>query len=356
MASLPTASPLLALPGAVGDTVAHHYGNPATEQRLLATGDAVVDCSDWGVVRVSGPDRLVWLNSISSQQLLGLQPGESTESLILDPNGHVEHRFMITDDGESSWLATEPDTTGALVAWLERMRFRMEVTIDDLTADYAVLASCGGGPDTLTADVIWRDHWPHVAVGGVGYGPTPHPGEGLDGVYWLCPRTELRGDRYGSWAGQDALDALQIRAGRPQLTAEVDPKTLPHELDWLRTAVALDKGCYRGQETVAKVHNLGHPPRRLVILHLDGSGVDLPEAGASVMAGDVEVGRVTRVARHYEWGPIGLAVIKRTIDPDAPLSVVVEDGVVAANQEILVGQDAGATRREAIRQKRSGLA
>jgi folate-binding protein YgfZ len=148
-------------------------------------------------------------------------------------------------------------------------------------------------------------------------------------------------------AGTLALEALRIAAWRPRAATEVDATTIPHELDWLRSAVHLTKGCYRGQETVAKVHNLGHPPRRLVMLHLDGSDGVLPAAGDAVSApgndGATVVGRVTAAALHHELGPIALAVVKRTADPVATLTVQTEDGtVVSAAQELVVPPDAGA--------------
>ena len=115
----------------------------------------------------------------------------------------------------------------------------------------------------------------------------------------------------------------------------------------MRTAVHLDKGCYRGQETVAKVHNLGHPPRRLVMLHLDGTDAVLPAPGDDVVVASEDgaadpVGRVTSVAQHYEWGPIALAVVRRSVPVDAPLEVRTEEGPVAAAQQTIVPPEAGA--------------
>jgi len=179
-----------------------------------------------------------------------------------------------------------------------------------------------------------------------------------------APRRPSRGN-HPSGGGILALEALRIAAWRPRFAAEVDERTIPHELDWLRSAVHLSKGCYRGQETVAKVHNLGHPPRRLVMLHLDGSDAVLPVRGDEVVLpgaspasatdrppsvskatgadDDTVVGRITSSAQHHELGPIALAVIKRTVDPLADL-VVLADGIrVAAAQEIIVPPDAGAS-------------
>ena len=135
-------------------------------------------------------------------------------------------------------------------------------------------------------------------------------------------------------AGMMAYEALRIEALRPRLGKETDHRTIPHELDLLRTAVHLHKGCYRGQETVARVHNLGRPPRRLVFLHLDGSGHVLPEPGTDVMApgNPRPVGQLTSVARHHEDGPIALALVKRSTPADVDLQV----GDVAAAQTVIV--------------------
>jgi tRNA-modifying protein YgfZ len=322
----------------------HHVGDPLGEQRRFFAGDAVIALPRHQVVSISGPDRLTWLDSLSSQFLLGLSPHHTTENLILSPQGRVEHRFLIVDDGETSWLLIEPGKAEALLSWLERMTFRADVQKVDHSADMSVFALW---LEELDSDlklpdgcVVWRDPWPGVEAGGFAYSEPHHPGSGFAMVYAALPaHAEAFSDR--ERAGTWALDAAEIRAGRPSLRHEVDDKTLPHETDWLRTAVHLNKGCYRGQETVAKVHNLGHPPRRLVLLHLDGSGSALPQPGADVTVGDKRVGYVTRAATHHEWGPIALALIKRSVAGDDTLTVLVGDQSVAASQEVLVTPDAG---------------
>ncbi|HEU4676165.1 MAG TPA: glycine cleavage T C-terminal barrel domain-containing protein [Motilibacteraceae bacterium] len=308
-------SPLLDRPGAVPADppdagVAAHYGDPLREQRLLEQGEAVVDLSHRGVVRVTGPDRLSWLHSLTSQHLTGLPAGESTQALVLDPHGHVEHHLSLVDDGTSVWAHVEPGTAPALVAYLESMKFWTQVEVADVTADHAVVH-----------EPVREPHPEHVAV--------------VDAVgrAVLVPRAELvayAGDR--PLAGTWALEALRIVAHQPRFGLETDHRTIPHELGWIGPAVHLDKGCYRGQETVARVHNLGRPPRRLVLLHLDGSVDVLPPHGAPVELDGRAVGTVTSSARHHELGPVALAVVKRSTPTDAALLA----GGVAAAQEVVV--------------------
>lgn len=322
----------------------HHLGDPLGEQRRFFAGEAVIRLPKHRVLALSGPDRLTWLDSLSTQFLVGLPAHHTTENLILSPQGRVEHRFLIVDDGQTSWLLVEPGFEQALMAWLDTMTFRADVTKTDLSEqmDCHALWRDGSERDVALPDgsVVWRDPWPGVEPGGFAYSGSTHPGLGFGVTYVATPRgSDVFSDR--ALAGLWALEAAEIRAGRPSLSAEVDGKTLPHEVDWLRTAVHLNKGCYRGQETVAKVHNLGHPPRRLVLLHLDGTESALPEPGAEVMWGEKTVGHITRSATHHEWGPIALALIKRSTPAEDTLTVSHGDSQVAASQDVLVTPDAG---------------
>jgi hypothetical protein len=175
----------------------------------------------------------------------------------------------------------------------------------------------------------------------------------------VVPRAELRAvaDRLlaagARPAGVQAYEALRVEARRPRLGVDSDHRTIPNELPWLRTAVHLDKGCYRGQETVARVHNLGRPPRRLVLLHLDGVSEVLAEPGTPVLAGTREVGRVGSVVRHYELGVVALALVKRSVAVDSPLTV--GEAAAAIDPDDLA-EDADDTReaaRERVRAVRS---
>ncbi|WP_344101371.1 folate-binding protein [Myceligenerans crystallogenes] len=373
-------SPLLSRSGAVAATgadegVAWHYGDPVAEQRALARGGAVVDQSHLGVVRVSGPDRLGWLHSITSQDVEHLAPRQSTELFVLSPQGHLEHAVGVVDDGEATWLIAERASAPGLAAWLERMKFMMRVEIEDLTGQYVAIGEAVDAEGTEDEPLTWHDTWPRVVGGGTRYGPPEdeHPGADRPWRLVLVPAASLTDEiaarEAAGWrlAGTWATEALRIEAYRPRLGRDVDERTIPHELDWLRTAVHLAKGCYRGQETVARVHNLGRPPRRLVFLHLDGSSHLIPEPGAEVRVRPADaaaasgapgkvIGTLTSVARHHELGPIGLAVLKRSVPEDAELLVTSTAGgdvlEIAATQETVVpGEGVSADRPESHRDR-----
>ncbi|RUQ23356.1 CAF17-like 4Fe-4S cluster assembly/insertion protein YgfZ [Kocuria sp. HSID16901] len=362
-------SPILSVHGAVEASgpdagVAAHYGDPIKEQRRLERSTdgspAAVDLSHRGVVSVTGDDRASWLTTLSSQVISGLPVGTSSELTLLSAQGRIEFQPHVIVGAEAIWLIVESGQQEALATFLDSMRFMLRVEVNDVTANYAVvgstrsLAGRAGVPDDVAE---WQDPWPAIGPGGTSYSAVEaHPGEEWE--YWetLVPRT-LLGELTVEWCGSWALEALRIAAWRPRYATEVDEKSIPHELDLMRTAVHLSKGCYKGQETIARVHNLGHPPRRLVFLDVDGSEHTLPEVGAEVFApgGKRPAGRITSVALHHEAGPIALAVIKRGVDPEESLiirdstshveagaetegSVTVE---YAAAQTVVVSPDAG---------------
>jgi tRNA-modifying protein YgfZ len=339
-------NPFGALSGAVGNPP-QHYGNLLGEQQRLAAGEAVVDLSDRAVLSITGEDRLTWLDSLTSQSIAQLAPGESAETLLLDPTGRLEYDIRLIDDGVTAWLLLEAAEAEGLRAWLTRMVFMLRVEVADASESYATIGTLGTPAITPAAPngvpLIWHDPWVTVQRGGHQYSLSDeHPSASWTYSEILVPRSALAPVATLPVAGTLALEALRIAAWRPRLATEADERTIPHELDWLRSAVHLTKGCYRGQETVAKVHNLGHPPRRLVLLHLDGSEGVLPKHGDVVLAGDTEVGQVTSAALHYEFGPIALAVIKRSTDPELDLVVRAEDADIAAAQEVIVPPSAGA--------------
>ncbi len=323
----PTA-PAVPAPG-IDSGVAWHYGDPLREQRVLTTGAGVVDRSNRGVVAVPGEDRLPWLHSICSQHVSDLADGESTEALVLSPHGHVEQHWQLTELGGTVWIDTEPGAGPVVLDYLQKMRFLKRVEPADVTAGWAVLSLVG----PATPDVLRLAGLPAPVAGaavslGEGAGfvrgmPWPGPVAAdllvprQDAVRIIDTLTGAGAERAGVWA----FEALRVQARRPRLGFETDHRTIPHEVGWIGPAVHLEKGCYRGQETVARVHNLGRPPRRLVFAHLSGAADQLPEPGTPVQLGERAVGFLGTAVHHFELGPVALAVVKRSLPDDAALSV-----------------------------------
>ncbi|HLV59169.1 MAG TPA: folate-binding protein [Natronosporangium sp.] len=324
-----------------------HYGDPAREQRALATGVGVVDRSHRAVVAVPGPERLSWLHNLTTQHLLNLRAGEGTETLVLTPHGHIEHHVHVLEDGTTTWLDTEPAGAAPLLEFLARMRFLTRVEPRDATAELAVLSLLGPQADeALTALGCDRLDPPDVlAVPGPKFPngtvpprptsryaarPLPFGGwarRGRLGVDLLVPREAVdeawRALRSAGVppCGLWAYEALRVAARLPRAGFETDHRTLPMEIGLVAPGVHLEKGCYRGQETVARVHHLGRPPRRLVLLHLDGVADELPSPGAAVTLSGRAVGFLGTVVRHYELGPVALAVLRRSVPDDADLRI-----------------------------------
>ena len=317
---------------------AEHFGNPLVEQRKLLNAEASVLLDDLAVLRVEGPDRLDWLHALLSQNIKNLKPGESAEALLLDPNGRIEQAIRVFETGNETYLSVSKNSFPALTAWLSKMIFRSKVSLTEI--DLVAVAYFGEVKDAPNALFTWTDSWDKILPGSYRYGKPSTSDWPLNIAFLNSADAEQFASDFES-AGRLALTALRIAAHRPDFDSEVDEKTLPHELDWLRTAVHLTKGCYRGQETVAKVHNLGHPPRRLVMLHLDGSGHMLPEVNDSVIYNGEVKGRITSVAQHFDMGPIALAVISRNVPEDAQLEVASAGQTIAAAQEIIVPASAG---------------
>ena len=303
---LMTVSPFLALSGAVAAArasttgVAAHYGNPLREQRALAAGDAIVDLSHRAVVTVTGPDRLSWLDSITSQALAHLAPGESAETLLLDPNGRIEYALRVARRRRDHLAAPRagrtpgPRSPGSTACGSCCASRSPTAAPSSRPSARMGRRRAAGRARTAASDLVWRDPWAAVTAGGHQYATTDsHPAAGWrwSEPSWSAigfPRSRPRSHPASCRsAGPLALEALRIAAWRPRFGDRGRREArIPHELDWLRSAVHLDKGCYRGQETVAKVHNLGHPPRRLVMLHLDGSDGVLPARATRSLLGD----------------------------------------------------------------------
>jgi hypothetical protein len=303
--------------------VTEHFGNPLLEQRMLEEGKAYVERTDQEVIRLSGDDARSWLHALVSQDILNLEDGSSTEALLLDPQGRIEQQLKVVRERDDLLVIVSKEKTPSLIDWLSKMRFRSKVQIEKTNLRvFGVLAGASGN--------VWKDPFSNENSFSVSY----------NNHRKSFPYCEIISETPPDLtpAGLSAYAALRIFAGRPEIS-DVDEKSLPHEFDWLQSAVHLSKGCYRGQESVAKVHNLGHPPRRLAILHLS-SGDDLASKSDKVFYQDKEVGKVLAGGIHYEAGSIALVLVNRNT-PYLDLAVEISNRKVPATQEVLVPADAG---------------
>ena len=272
-----------------------HYGDPVKEQRAIEAGTAWADLSHLEIVAVKGVDRLRWLHDLTTQHLETFSGGW-TNGLILDHLGHIEHQFLIFDDAETSWLIVDVDRAAPLIDYLSKMRFTMRVEVRDASNEKKLIKIPGATDD-------------------------------LGGPYQLLDRDAAVNFDGATQVGIWALEAKRVEDMRPRIGLETDHKSIPNEIGLLNKSVHLNKGCYRGQETVAKVNNLGQPPRKLVLLHLDGSVVDLPAIGADIERDGIKVGFIGTVTRHHELGNIALGVVKRSVDATSALTV---NGIAAS--------------------------
>lgn len=365
-----------------------HFGNPLREQALLAQGQAWAWLSR-DVVEVSGADRLSYLTTVSSQVLTDLEnDGQSRQVLFLDANGHILYAALAVAGlvpaqaeqaapGEQSVLLLVDAGCGeGLAQLLNSRRFMLRVQAQ-VRPDLQVAGAIGDAVQKLAGVVenlvtTWRDPWPGITPGGSTYFTgTRHPGANyraggvvvaLEAGQTAPGQAPAAGELIQAGdltqVGELAWEALRIEAGLPRWAREVDARAIPNELDWLRTGVHLNKGCYPGQETIARTVNLGRPPRRLVQLQLAGWQGQLPEVGARVYlpAGDnpagKAVGTITSVARHWELGNIALALVRRGVPAQAELAVDLEAGYESASQELLVDP---AGKAEASPSQRPGL-
>jgi folate-binding protein YgfZ len=334
-------------------------GDPLGEQRELLAGRALTVLPARGVIWFEGPDASEFLSRMLSRTP-DPAAGASCESLVLDPNGHVRFAVQVVSAGTGYWLLVTPGLTESLMSWAESMRFRLRFEVRDRSDDFREVAWFGHPAwcPALRPEGVWRDPWGSEPQGSWRSAPAgAADAEGWTLQVGLLPVSGLsdalgRAEAVGaSRAGWAALNALRLGVARPCQDTEGDPRLLPHEVDWLRTAVQLGKGCYPGQETVSKVHNLGHPPRRLTLLQLDGAP-DIAR-GASVRLGAQEVGQVTSAAVHWELGPIALALLRRCTPVGAQLLVEDGDRWVSAAQEVVVPPDAGGAARGSVGALRS---
>lgn len=340
-----------------------HYGDPLAEQRAAQTDAVLVDRSHRAVLTLTGADRQTWLHSISTQHVSELTDGASTENLSLDGRGRVEDHWLQTELGGVTYLDTEPWRGEPLLDYLRRMVFWSEVT--PAAAELAVLSLLGPRlAERAVLDAIGVDALPAQMTAVPVHGGFLRRMTGATGqlkldllvargrsAEWEQRLTQAGVRRAGVWT----YEAHRVAAVRPRLGVDTDERTIPHEVGWIGGpgvgAVHLDKGCYRGQETVARVHNLGKPPRMLVLLHLDGSA-ERPSTGDAVKADGRPVGRLGTVVDHVDLGPVALALLKRGLPAETALVTGRDDVAATIDPDTVPSDDVVGAGRQAVERLR----
>ncbi|HIW95093.1 MAG TPA: folate-binding protein [Candidatus Corynebacterium gallistercoris] len=325
---------------------AWHYGDPLVEQRRVEQRPGLVDQWDRVAIEVSGEERLTWLNNLISQKVNAIAPGQTTYGLVLDVQGRVQFFFGISCLPEAVVLDVAATHADGLERYLSSMIFWSQVEVRRL--DWARLTVVGqsllaAGSSSFVGDATAPPPLPNNLA--VDLSSVPHVQMlrthrlgSIPAVDVWVPRSEVVAvwDALAESAapiGRMAYDALRI-TGRVPAMEDLDEKTIPHEVPFFlgpeglaqgatqagveadgptSAAVHLNKGCYRGQETVSRVHNLGKSPRVLVLVHLDGSANRLPELGSPVQAGSRAIGRVGTSIHDADYGPVALALVKRSV-------------------------------------------
>lgn len=390
-----------------------HCGDPFAEQRSAHHNGALIDFRHLAVLSISGEDSPSWLHSLLSQKVVDMPADSTTRSElrrahVLDAHGHILEECWVARTSDGYLLATPQSHQHSLLDYLTSMMFwsRVTVTATDHTVtailgpiapeDAADVAqSTSEAPENTTAspaataiennglplpqhpltppapaprpplsapiaDIIENNNL--VAAGGYPRGlPLTllfvPPTADLPAVVDALLATDLTAA--GSWT----WDALRCATGLPEITTDVDERSLPHEYDAVGdpatgAAASVTKGCYRGQETVAKIHNVGLPPRRQVVLLLDGSSELRPTPGTALYADPEQkkvAGRIGTVADHWEYGPMALALIRRTVDDATELTWKTDEGTgsVAIVSELSVHPAEHRAGRDAVQNFRS---
>jgi tRNA-modifying protein YgfZ len=280
----------------------------AATERVVA-----LERPDRSTILLGGSDVLRYLHAVCTQHTLDLAPGDATQALLLSPKGKIEFAFRLAVLEEGVLVDTEAAAQG-LAERLARFVFRYDVTVGQPVPGAATVV--GPGADAA------------LAAAGL---PVPVPGRaGIAGPDLVLRRTPVGVDLLGPGApaavagleragverAPDGLwDLLRVEHGLPRFGLELTDDVLAEEAGLLGSHVHLDKGCYPGQETVARVHNLGQVQRRLAGLRFEPSGDGLPAPGTDLVADDGRrAGQLRSVVDHPRLGPIGLAYVRRVVD------------------------------------------
>jgi tRNA-modifying protein YgfZ len=282
-----------------------------------------------GVLLVGGPEAAEYLQGQLTNDVEALEPGDGAYAALLDRKGHMQAdmRVLRAGEGPDLLLDLEPEGLEAARRHLGMYKIGREVEVVDLSEERAVLALVGPRSVEIAGTAALPENACEIAAfAGVECVAVGTPG-GIDLVVPAAESGRVREALLAAGAVEvspEAAEIVRIEAGRPRFGAEMGTETMPAEAGIVERAVSFTKGCYIGQETVARLHYKGKPNR-----HLRGLRLSAPApVGAALRLGDKEVGKLGSCAVSPALGTIGLAIVRREAEPGAKLAVG-EDGVTA---------------------------
>ncbi len=298
------------------------------QYRQLREECGLLDRSERGKLLVSGPDGAEYLQGQLTNDVEGLEPGEGQYAALLDRKGHMQADVrVLRPAADEIWLDTEPEALAAARRHLEMYSIGRDVEVADVSAERAILSLIGPRSVEVAGTAALPENACEAArVGGVDC-LVAGTRDGLDLIVAGADAERLREALLAAGAvavSPEAVEILRVESGVPRFGAEMGTETMPAEAAIVEAAVSFTKGCYIGQETVARLHYKGRPNRHLRGLRLSGPA----EPGAALRLGEKEVGRLGSAAVSPALGPIGLAILRREAEPGAELAVG-EDGVTA---------------------------
>ncbi len=288
----------------------------------------LLDRSARGKLIISGSEAAEYLQGQLTNDVEALQPGEGQYAALLDRKGHMQADMRVLRiSPDEIWIDTEEVALAAAQRHLEMYKIGRDVAIADLTGERTILSLIGPRSVEIAGTAALPEHASEAAKAGGVECLAVGTGDGIDLIAKAGDAADLREaltDAGAVEVGSEAAEVVRIESGIPRFGAEMSAETMPAEAGIVERAVSFTKGCYIGQEPVARLHYKGRPNR-----HLRGLELSAPvPSGASLRLGEKEVGRVSSACLSPARGPIALAIVRREAEPGAELAVG-EDGVTA---------------------------
>jgi folate-binding protein YgfZ len=295
-----------------------------TDYERLREAVGLVDRSARGKLRLTGAEAADYLQGQVTNDVLALEPGTGLYAALLNHKGKMLTDMRVLRLADSLWVDTEPEALAVLARNAAMYSIGRDVRHEDVTGGYAILSLIG--PGAREALDVAPPEIEHASVEGE-HGVYVATDLGVDVICAVAHAAAVRAALGVEEVDEEAAECLRIESGRPRFLFDVGTDTIPQEAGLNDRAVSFTKGCYVGQETVARLHYKGKPNR-----HLRGLKLSEPVAhGDEIRHGERVVGQIGSAAVSPVHGPIALAVIRREAEPGAAVKVgeAAVDGEVA---------------------------